>query len=196
MSYEPKEKQVVSYTVDEAQAVVEALFVVDEAGLVKPVNSNGRGIDFSAAQRAALGVIWLQEHLRGATYRTIGEKYNVPHATVFNYVGSALSKISYPVLDEARKRDLELLDVAIQGVMPGVERGEEKAIASLSRVLDRRAKLLGLDRPLEISARVYEETAQERELRMLIEEQERENKMRESGLSDKALEVLKAADNA
>lgn len=92
---------------------------------------------------------------RGYSYREIGAKLGCCHATALKHVTEALA-------NAARERnlkaadllqiDLERLDVAIAGLMPAVMKGDPKSVTAMMRVMERRAKLLGMDSPTKVEA--------------------------------------------
>lgn len=53
-------------------------------------------------------------------------------------------------VNEEIERDLRLLDAVIRGLAPDATRGDFKSVIALVKVLERRAKLLGLDAAAEV----------------------------------------------
>lgn len=99
-------------------------------------------------------------HLRkaGASYRAIGEQLGVSHEQVRRDIEKALEYIREDVSTDARKlRDIEAarLDdmwLKLQSKL-NPKQGEPleyKAIDTALRIMERRAKLLGLDAPVQI----------------------------------------------
>lgn len=165
-------------TYDDALKLVEALSVDKNDWRVWSKRSDG--------ERLAIGLVVLQKHLKGKTLRDIEKELGIPYATCQRYKERALASIQLPTVDAARKEELDRLEAIIRAIWPAVESGDDKAIANYMKVSERRAKLLGLDRPIEVTQTVYEETAQERELRQLMEQAERDQKMEEARLLEES----------
>jgi hypothetical protein len=91
-----------------------------------------------------------------------------------------------PTVEEARREELERLEAIIVAIWPNVEAGDKDAIASYMKVSERKAKMLGWDKPIEISSTVVEITQQERELQDMLAQAERDQKMIEAQLSQEA----------
>lgn len=138
----------------------------------------------SDSERLALGIIILQKHMRGKSLRTIEAEIGIPHSTCARYKDRALQSIQLPTVEAARKEELDRLDRIIEILWPAVEGGDEKATANYFKASERRSKLLGLDRPMEINQTVVEISAQEMELKALIAQSERDEKLREITLAE------------
>jgi hypothetical protein len=110
--------------------------------------------------------------------RAIEKEMGLSLATVSRYKERALQAVMVPTVDAARKEELERLDTIIAVQWPQVEAGDEKATNIYLKVSERRAKLLGLDKPIEISQTVVEVTAAERELQDMLAQAERDAHMK------------------
>jgi hypothetical protein len=132
----------------------------------------------SDSERLAMGVVILQKHMRGMSMRAIEKEMGLSLATVSRYKERALQAVMVPTVDAARKEELERLDTIIAVQWPQVEAGDEKATNIYLKVSERRAKLLGLDKPIEISSTVVEVTAAERELQDMLAQAERDAHMK------------------
>ena len=152
-------------TLQDAQKIVNALDVPSEW------RDYGKRND---QERLALGVVILSRVMKGQTLRTIEAETGIPRATVARYRDKALESIALPHVDAARKEELERLEKLIEGVWAMAATGDKDAIASYMKISERRAKLLGLDRPMEVSATVTEITQAERELQDMIAQAERD----------------------
>jgi predicted transcriptional regulator len=104
-----------------------------------------------AKERAATRrVRALELRIQGQPFRAIGRELGVSHARVVQYVQQSLAALAAQEQAHAqaqRQLDLERIDRALAGVMPKAEAGDAAAVQSLCRLLERRAKLLGLDAP-------------------------------------------------
>lgn len=160
-------------TLQDAEAIVNALSI-DQTEWRK-------WSDRSDGERLAIGVVVLQKHMRGKSLRQIEAEMGIPYSTVQRYKERALMAIMTPTVDAARKEELERLDTLITAVWPAAESGDDKAINTYLRLAERRAKLLGLDKPIQVESTVLEVTAAERELQDMIRQVEIEDagKLRE-----------------
>lgn len=98
----------------------------------------------------------------GVSYAVIAEKvgYSGPSGA-FRAVDSALKRTLQDPADEVRRLEIERLDAMLLGVWPRARSGDDEAIATVLRIMTRRAKLLGLDAPVkkDITLRSYTEVA-------------------------------------
>lgn len=137
----------------------------------------------SDSERLALGIVILHKTMSGKTIRDVEAEMGIPRASVQRYKEKALMSIALPSVDAARQEEIDRLDVIIKAIWPNCEAGDKDAIASYMKVSERRAKLLGLDRPIEISSTVVEVTAAERELADMLAQAERDALIKEAELS-------------
>ena len=137
----------------------------------------------SDSERLALGIVILHKTMNGKTIRDVEAEMGIPRASVQRYKEKALMSIALPSVDAARQEEIDRLDVIIKAVWPNVETGDKDAIASYMKVSERRAKLLGLDRPMLVEQTVHEITPQEAELQAMIAQAERDAAVQESLLA-------------
>lgn len=142
----------------------------------------------SESERLALGLVILQKVLKGKTMRDIEAETGIPLATAQRYKERALMSVQLPTVDAARQEELARLDAIIKAVWPMVETGDKDAIASYMKVSERRAKLLGLDRPIQIDQTVTEVSAQEMELKQLLAQAERDALVEAATLAEKVVD--------
>lgn len=86
----------------------------------------------------------------GYTYRQIGEECGVAHTTAYKDVANAMKDLAAVELDKAddiRRMELERLDGLWRGLWQGATEGDPACIRAALGVMERRAKLLGLDAP-------------------------------------------------
>jgi len=101
-----------------------------------------------AVQERAIKALELR--IAGATYRQIGQELGVSHVVVFENVEWALAERAEQrraAADSLVQLELERLEKMTLALWPAVKRGDEKAINTMVRVMDRRARLLGMDAP-------------------------------------------------
>jgi DNA-binding CsgD family transcriptional regulator len=110
-----------------------------------------KGEDAAAAERAGRA---LDLRIAGASYRQIAAQLNVSEKTAFYDVQKALGTLDAVNGAKAeRLRDLEArrLDVLQVALTAGVRAGDPRAVLAAVRILDRRARLFGLDAPTKIA---------------------------------------------
>jgi hypothetical protein len=95
--------------------------------------------------------------LSGNSYREIGREICVSTATVQRDVALVLGRWREECLetiDDHVRQDLKRIDLALQGIANDVKAGTLPAIDRWIRLLDHRAKLLGLYEPARVQADV------------------------------------------
>lgn len=130
--------------------------------------------------RMAIGVVILRRKTHGETQAKIAADLGISPATCSRYYRTALESVQLPGVTEAKKEMIEQIDSLLDVWIPMAESGDEKAAAVVLKFMERRAKLLGTDAPIEVSQTVVEVSQQERELQALLAQEERDNAMRES----------------
>jgi DNA-binding CsgD family transcriptional regulator len=96
----------------------------------------------------------LDLRIAGATYRQIGARLAVSEKTAYLDVQAALATLDAVVKGKAeRLRDLEArrLDQLTVALAPGIRAGDAKAVSAAVRIMERRARLYGLDAPVKIT---------------------------------------------
>ena len=91
----------------------------------------------------------------GASYEIIAQM--VPYKSAqaaHNAVDRVLRAMVIPLAEDVGKLELERLDMMFVALLPKIRAGDPEAIRAGIRIMDRRAKYLGLDAPLKISATV------------------------------------------
>lgn len=98
----------------------------------------------------------LELRIAGGSYRQIARQLGVGERTAYKDVQGELAKldtVKAQLAERLRDVELERLDKATIALGPGVSGGDPQAINALVRVMDRRAKLLGLDAPVRTDTR-------------------------------------------
>lgn len=89
----------------------------------------------------------------GHSYRSIANLMGVNVKTAYKYVQSEIIELREQTRDDAEAvRDIEVerCDELIMGLWPGATAGDPQVVAAVIRVMERRARLLGLDAPAKI----------------------------------------------
>ena len=109
------------------------------------------GEDAKTRERAARA---LDLRITGATYRQIAQALHVNEKTAYYDVQDELGRLDALTRQQAeRLRDLEMrrLDQLTVALASGIRAGEPRAVLAAVRLMERRAKLLGLDAPLQVT---------------------------------------------
>jgi|GEM_PF-5750217 len=115
----------------------------------------------SEADRIAEENEVLDLKLLGATDRRIAAQLGVTHTTVQNRLKAALERIQAPKVEELRTLMTEQLDTMMVRLGTGVANGDTKSIMAALQVLDRKAKLYGLDAPAQHQITIESEADKE-----------------------------------
>jgi len=86
----------------------------------------------------------------GLSYQKIGDRMGVARATAYKWVNRALDRLLERLPEEAarvRRLELERLDAMQRALWDQAMGGDVKAINTILRIMERRAKLLALDAP-------------------------------------------------
>jgi transcriptional regulator with XRE-family HTH domain len=87
----------------------------------------------------------------GMSYQKIADILGVSKKTAYNRVQRALSAIPAEAVDEFRRVEGERLDFALEAVMEKIQNRDKSFLFAVDRMLtimDRRAKMMGLDAPI------------------------------------------------
>ena len=87
----------------------------------------------------------------GFTYQEIADRLKVVVSTAHKDVTSELKRLAKETLesaDEVRQLELGRLDMLLKGLEPMARVGKSDAVNAYLKVMERRAKLLGLDAPV------------------------------------------------
>lgn len=105
------------------------------------------------------------QHIKALELRKQGYSYEdiakacgyASRGAAHNAVSSALKQTLREPADELRTLELERLDKIIRAMQPALDQGDTKAAACIIRVMERRAKLLGLDAAIKVEAGMGQE---------------------------------------
>lgn len=116
----------------------------------KRVGASGKkaGIEYGARQRRAQVVAYRMDKL---TFAAIGKLMNISTVRAFQIWQDALAEVIQKPGENALKMELERLDKMMAAVEIAAFAGDHEAIKSALRIMDRRAKYLGLDAPTKMT---------------------------------------------
>ena len=95
----------------------------------------------------------LDLRIAGARYRQIGAQLGVSPQTAYRDVQTALGELAtlqHRKAEKLRELELERCDKLTLALWPKVKSGDEKAVRAVVAIMERRAKLLGLDAPTKL----------------------------------------------
>lgn len=106
------------------------------------------GQSSTGTRRAAAAekkVAALQLRAAGETRDDIAEKLGVHPVTAWKYIRDAIAELPREPAEEVRALELERLDAMQAALWPQALRGEVQAIDRVLKIMERRARYLGLD---------------------------------------------------
>lgn len=89
---------------------------------------------------------------QGKSFLAIGKELGISDAQAHRDVAqvlAAITKLTGDRAEEWRTLEIERLDVAYAAIWQGVKNGDLKSIEQSLKIMERRAKLLGLDAPVK-----------------------------------------------
>lgn len=93
----------------------------------------------------------LEERRAGLTFHAIAQRVGYADASgAYLAYKRAIQRTMQQPADELRTQELDRLDRLQLAAWPNAMRGDNRAILTIVRLMERRAKLLGLDMPLKI----------------------------------------------
>jgi len=101
----------------------------------------------------------MELRLAGATYAQIGEALGISAQAAHKAVMRALDRINEKLAEDAQKvlrLELERLDKMLLALWPQAQRGNQGAVDRILRIMERRARLLGLDAPHNVNVSAAE----------------------------------------
>lgn len=84
----------------------------------------------------------------GFSYQQIGDQVGLSHTQAFRHVKQAINELNAKILESAEEvlvLELERLDRMQIGLWPQAVQGDTRAVQSVLKIMERRARYLGLD---------------------------------------------------
>lgn len=88
--------------------------------------------------------------LAGASYRQIGAALGINHTTAMQDVSHMLREYMTEPTEEVRKAEMQRLDRLMMAHWNAAIAGDTKATQMVLNIMDRRARLLGIDAPVKV----------------------------------------------
>lgn len=101
------------------------------------------------------GEIW-RGYLFGRTQEALAEEYGISQTRISQIITEVRNTLPETDANELRRADLERLDAMLPLNIQMAVNGDKDAVSSVLKIMERRAKLLGLDAPTkqEVTGRV------------------------------------------
>lgn len=93
----------------------------------------------------------LQLRLEGMTYAEIAERMGKSVSTVHGYVADSLAEVTKDVSEQLRDVEAARLDALQHAIWERAIDGDLSAMDRVIKIVDRRARLLGLDAPQQVA---------------------------------------------
>ena len=90
----------------------------------------------------------------GASFQSIADQLGIGKSTAHKCVTTALAAVrreNYSLAEEVMVLEANRLDAMQLGIWPAVLQGDLPAIQTVLKIMERRAKLLGLDAPTKVA---------------------------------------------
>jgi predicted DNA-binding protein (UPF0251 family) len=123
--------------------------------------TNSRGGFVKTEQDALNDAEALRLRSQGLTYRQIASRLGVNESTAYRRVQRALEAIPFEEVSEYRQLEQVRLDALQQAIWDKAMSGDLRAIDRVLAILQRRAKLLGLDAPTRNQVELSDFTAED-----------------------------------
>ena len=117
----------------------------------------------STAKAEARRIQALDLRLAGASYRQIGDTLGVSHVQAIRDVATMIKEYATEPADQVRKAEAARLDKLMLAHWPQAIKGDVRATTMVLQIMDRRARLLGLNAPQKIDITNWIRTMAERE---------------------------------
>lgn len=124
--------------------------------------------------------------LTGKSLGFIAQAEGVSKTTVFNDIEAVIKAKTEVPAQQVREMELDRLDLLLDKLMPRVEQGDVQAIQTALKVMDRRAKFLGLDAPTKVDTTVHQVDPMDTALGELLREYRMKQAAEEQALKDGA----------
>lgn len=103
----------------------------------------------SAARRKTI----LELRVEGLTFAAIGARLGISPQAAHEALQRELAEVARErkgLAEHQLETELAAIDFVLRGMAPKVEKGDAKAATAYLRAMERRAKLLGLDKPTQV----------------------------------------------
>jgi predicted DNA-binding protein (UPF0251 family) len=151
--------------------------------LEKPTGKRNNG-HYTATEIDAQAIEALRLKILGTRDVDIAAALGVARATVTKRLQHAIATHGQATVAEHREIAKQRLEVALLALGPGVERGDYEAVGKWVAATAAYAKLVGAEAPVQAEVHVTVETEQEKQLKDLLAQAERDEKVRESEIVD------------
>jgi len=104
------------------------------------------------ARSGIIAAYALELRLQGKTYQEIADACGYKQSvSAHNIVKNALKHVNYDSAKRLCKLELARLDKMAEGVWSGATSGDVKSINAMLKIMERRSRLMGLDKPVKVA---------------------------------------------
>lgn len=139
---------------------------------------------YSASEVDAQAMEALRLKVLGQRDVDIAAALGISRPTVAKRIRHAVETHGQATVAEYREVAKQRYEVAMQALAPGVKDQDYEAVRLWVETTAKYAKLVGAEAPVQVEAHVTVETEQEKQLRDLLAQAERDEKVRESEIVD------------
>lgn len=118
----------------------------------------------TAAQKAEIKRQCYEMRLKGWSVRKVAAELGIGIATVSRYCKEQADEIVLPLAEEFRQYQDEQLDAMFKSLQEKIGRGDTRAIEMGIKILERRSKLYGLDKPTVVEQNINVTTETDRQI--------------------------------
>lgn len=118
---------------------------------------SGRRHDLSTQTKTVIATRSARLRVMGYTWKQVHSKIleefpeaNVSEASCIKWTNEHIKPAAEETVENYRQHQLAQIKLAQRAIMPRVQKGDDKAIASLNALMSREAKLLGMDAPVQV----------------------------------------------
>lgn len=111
--------------------------------------TNRDGQKISLQERRAKALDYRKSRL---TFQQIADRLKISKGQAYKDVAAAIAAITAEPAAEVLAQEIELIDAMARGLMKRALIGDDKAVTSMLRLMERRARYLGLDAPTKVEA--------------------------------------------
>lgn len=106
----------------------------------------------------------LRLRIAGLSLRAIAQQVGLSHQGVSDRITAAIAELVHPAAEEYRTLEALRLDHYLSRLASRIYEGDEKAVNAAVRIGERRAKLLGLDSPVQLDVALERRLQEESEV--------------------------------
>ncbi len=111
---------------------------------------------------------WVRDRLQNLSLRAISERDRVSPSTVHEAVSRAMERTIAEPTAALRAKELQALEALLEMAMGAEDCTDLERVYAVLKVIERRHKVLGIDAPMKVEAKLETETVDVEQLRALL----------------------------